>query len=149
LEAEMLRIVISLAAGTLFGVGLAASEMVNPARVLGFLDVAGTWDPTLAYVMGGALAFAAMSFHFVLRRNHPILAPSFSLATKVKIDRPLLGGAALFGLGWGLAGYCPGPALASLSLGRWEPYLFVGAMLVGMGLHRTWSERLERKAAEA
>jgi uncharacterized membrane protein YedE/YeeE len=144
----MLRILISLAAGTLFGGGLAASEMVNPARVLGFLDVAGAWDPTLAYVMGGALAFAALSFRFVLRRNRPILAPTFSLATKVKIDRPLLGGAALFGLGWGLAGYCPGPALASLSLGKWEPYLFVGAMLFGMLLHRAWAKRLKRKSTE-
>ena len=85
--------------------------------------------------------FFALSLQFTF----PILASSFSLATKVKIDRPLLAGAAVFGLGWGLAGYCPGPALASLSLGRWEPYLFVGAMLLGMLLHRAWAERLKRK----
>ena len=100
-------------------------------------------------MMGGALALAALGFRFVLRRNRPILAPSFSLATKVKIDLPLLAGAAVFGLGWGLAGYCPGPALASLSLGRWEPYLFVGAMLLGMLLHRAWAERLKREGTQA
>lgn len=117
--------------GTLFGFGLAVSEMINPARVVGFLDVAGAWDPTLLLVMGGALAVTMPLFPLVLRRPSPMLAPSFRLPTKVRVDPALIGGAAIFGIGWGLAGFCPGPALAALVTASPGVVIFVAAMLFG------------------
>ena len=122
----------ALAAGVLFGAGLAVSDMVNPARVLGFLDVAGAWDPTLAFVMGGALAVTASTFWWILRRPRPVLAESFALPTARAVDARLLGGAALFGVGWGLVGFCPGPALAALPFAGWQGVLFALAMAAGM-----------------
>lgn len=120
----------ALAAGLLFGCGLVVSGMVDPAKVLGFLDVAGDWDPSLACVMAGAIPVAALGFALARRLGRPVAPPPRA------IDGRLLGGAALFGVGWGLAGYCPGPALASLGFGLWQPALFVLAMLAGMGLFR-------------
>ena len=106
----------ALAAGLLFGLGLTVSQMANPAKVLGFLDLAGDWDPSLAFVLAGAVATAALGFRLVQRAGRPLLAPAFRLPTATRIDRPLLLGAAIFGLGWGLVGFCPGPALAALGL---------------------------------
>jgi len=126
----------ALAAGALFGVGLAMSGMTDPRRVLGFLDVAGDFDPTLLFVLGGAVATTLVSFRFVLRRGSPVLAETFHVANLRGIDAKLLAGAAIFGVGWGLAGYCPGPALAGLGIGSVEALWFVPAMLVGMALHR-------------
>ena len=121
-----------LLAGALFAVGLAVSGMTNPARVLGFLDLAGTWDPSLAFVMGGALLAFGVGHRLVLRRVRPLLGGSFPGVPAATIDARLLGGSALFGVGWGLGGFCPGPAVASLGWPR-EPVLwFVPAMLVGM-----------------
>lgn len=129
----MPRTVSALLIGMLFGAGLAVSGMMNPAKVLGFLDIAGDWDPTLAFVMGGALMVALPATLYARRRPRPVLAERFDLPSKRAIDLPLIAGSALFGLGWGLAGFCPGPALAALSTGFWQVGLFVLAMLAGMG----------------
>jgi len=130
------RIGAAFAAGLLFGLGLAVSRMIDPAKVQAFLDIAGNWDPSLAFVMLGAVSVAAVGFRFASNREHPILDRDFRAPTKTLVDRPLVAGAILFGIGWGLVGYCPGPALASLLLGRSETLLFVAAMLAGMGAHR-------------
>jgi len=132
----MSRILGGLIAGLLFGAGLSISGMINPAKVVGFLDVAGAWDPSLAFVMLGAVAVTAIGYRFVLRRSQPLLASSFTLPTRRDIDVALLFGAGLFGIGWGLGGYCPGPALAGLGFGSLETYAFVVAMLVGMVIAR-------------
>ncbi|WP_424810998.1 DUF6691 family protein [Roseococcus sp. YIM B11640] len=129
-----MRVAASLLSGLLFGLGLVISGMANPAKVLGFLDVAGDWDPSLAFVMAGAVAVAALGFALGRRRGAPLYAPAFAEPPRRPVDAGLLGGAALFGLGWGLAGYCPGPALASLSFGGVTALTFVAAMLAGMGL---------------
>jgi uncharacterized protein len=135
------RIIAALAAGLLFGAGLAVSDMVNPARVLAFLDFAGAWDPTLAFVMGGALVPAAIAFHFANRMGRPLLEPGFHVPTRRELDARLIGGAVLFGVGWGLVGWCPGPAVAALGFGVWQVPLFVAAMLVGMVFHWLLLER--------
>ena len=121
----------ALFAGLLFGAGLAMSQMINPGRVLAFLDVAGGWDPTLIFVMGAALTVTLVAFPWVLRQPVPLLAGRFELPARSEPDRPLIIGAAIFGVGWGLAGYCPGPAIGALSLATAEPWIFVGAMAIG------------------
>jgi uncharacterized membrane protein YedE/YeeE len=136
-----MRTFSALAAGLLFGVGLAMSGMLNPVRVLGFLDVAGAWDPTLAFVLGGAVAVSAAGYQVARRRQHPAFAARFDIPAGRHIDAPLLAGAAIFGVGWGLAGFCPGPALASLSLGLPKSVGFVAAMLLGMALHGALTRR--------
>jgi uncharacterized protein len=118
-------------AGLLFGLGLWLSGMTDPAKVIGFLDVGGDWDPALAFVMGGAVGVTLLAFPWVLRRSRPVLAASFTLPASSSIDRRLVVGSVLFGIGWGLAGYCPGPAVASLGSGSVVAVAFVGAMLVG------------------
>jgi len=105
---------LSFVSGLLFGLGLAISNMLNPQRVLAFLDIFGVWDPTLAFVMGGALLITIPGFAKVLKREKPLFSSGFILPIKVSVDRPLIVGAVLFGLGWGLAGLCPGPAIAAL-----------------------------------
>ncbi len=127
----MARVLAALALGSLFGVGLTVSQMVNPAKVIGFLDVAGHWDPSLAFVMGGALLITLPAYALARRRGTPLLGGAFALPTRRDIDGRLVGGSVLFGLGWGLAGFCPGPALASLGLGESATYPFVAAMLAG------------------
>ena len=111
------RTLAALACGLLFGLGLAISGMMNPAKVIGFLDVAGDWDPTLAFVMGGALLVAMPAYRMILTRRRPVLAGSFSLPEKARLDAPLTLGSALFGVGWGLVGFCPGPAVAAVVTG--------------------------------
>jgi len=130
------RAVASLGAGSVFGVGLALSHMTDPARVLGFLDVSGHWDPRLLGVLGGAVAVTALSFRRLLRRPAPRLDQRFHLPAFTRIDAPLLLGAALFGVGWGLGGYCPGPAIAALGSGNAELAWLLPAMLLGAGLQR-------------
>jgi uncharacterized membrane protein YedE/YeeE len=124
--------IAALAAGLLFGLGLVISGMINPQKVLGFLNFAGDWDGSLALVMAGALLTLGTLQRFILRRPTPLLGEKFYLPTAKIIDAPLLVGAMLFGLGWGLAGLCPGPAMAGLSLGITENTVFVIAMLAGM-----------------
>jgi uncharacterized membrane protein YedE/YeeE len=126
-----MQLVVAFLTGTLFGLGLSISEMVNPARVIGFLDVAGHWDATLIFVMGGALAVTVPLYPLILRRSRPVLDRQFSLPTKREIDRPLIFGAAIFGIGWGLGGFCPGPALAALATASPSVALFVFAMIAG------------------
>jgi hypothetical protein len=130
----MAALLLALVAGLLFGLGLTVSGMVNPARVLGFLDVAGAWNPTLAFVLLGAVVVAGAGFALARRRGRPLLEPTFHAPIRTGIDGRLVGGALIFGVGWGIVGYCPGPALAALALGRWETVLFVLAMLAGMAL---------------
>ncbi|MEJ5895677.1 YeeE/YedE family protein [Aquabacterium sp. G14] len=136
----MMQPLVSLMAGLVFGLGLAIAEMTNPLKVLAFLDLAGDWDPSLAFVMGGAVTVTALAFRFILRRPVPFYGERFHLPTLTQVDRKLLVGAALFGIGWGLAGYCPGPALATALSGNSEAWLFVPAMLVGGALQR-WQRR--------
>ena len=125
----------ALVAGALFGLGLAMSGMTDPRIVLGFLDVFGDFDPTLLFVLGGAVLTTALLFRLVLRRPGPVLAETFQLSNLRDVDRHLIGGAALFGIGWGIAGYCPGPGLAGLGIGSTEALWFVPAMIVGMLVH--------------
>ena len=128
----MLKVLTSLGCGLLFGAGLAVSGMINPAKVLNFLDVAGAWDPTLAFVMGGALLVSVPGYWLVRRRGTPLLDGAFRLPTRHDLDPGLVVGALMFGIGWGLAGFCPGPAFAALSTGYPMAAVFVFAMLVGM-----------------
>ncbi|MGN6653046.1 DUF6691 family protein [Trinickia sp.] len=130
-----MRPLSAFAAGLLFGLGLIVSHMADPAKVLGFLDLAGRWDPSLAFVMGGAVAVGTLAFAFARRRTTSLLGAPMSWPTGTHIDRPLLVGSALFGIGWGLAGFCPGPALVAASSGQPRGILFVAAMLAGMALH--------------
>ena len=122
--------------GLLFGLGLLLSGMTDPGKVLGFLDLFGTWDPSLAFVMGGALIPSGIAWLIHRRMHAPVLAETFDVPTSRLIDRPLIGGAILFGLGWGLVGLCPGPALAALTTASWQAAIFVVAMLAGMTLFR-------------
>lgn len=126
----------ALFVGAIFGAGLVLSDMVNPARVQAFLDVAGRWDPTLMFVMGAALIPSALAYLVRRKLMRPVLASHFFVPKNAAPDRRLLTGAALFGVGWGIAGFCPGPALAGLVLGAWQAWLFVAAMLAGMIAHR-------------
>lgn len=119
-------------AGLLFGAGLTVSGMVSPVKVLNFMDIFGAWDPTLIFVMGAGLIMTFAGYRLVLARPAPLFAPSFRLPDTAPIDARLLAGAALFGLGWGLTGFCPGPAIASLVFGRFESFLFVVSMAAGM-----------------
>lgn len=123
-------------AGLVFGIGLWISGMANPKKVLGFLDITGDWDASLMLVMGGAVAVTAIAFRFVLRREKPLLENTFHISHKKDIDLPLIAGAALFGIGWGIGGYCPGPALTALSTLSSETMVFVVAMIAGGLVHR-------------
>lgn len=132
----MAKTLAAYAIGLLFGLGLTVAQMVNPAKVLNFLDVAGQWDPSLAFVMGGALVVTAIGYRIVLRRTSPALEAAFQLPTSTKIDGRLLVGAALFGIGWGLAGLCPGPAIAALSAGAGDVVVFAASMVTAMAIWR-------------
>jgi uncharacterized protein len=123
----------SLLAGLVFGLGLIASGMSNPAKVLGFLDLAGAWDPSLAFVMAGAIAVGALTFFATRKRTRSLLGVEMKLPKADQIDRRLLIGSSLFGIGWGLAGFCPGPALVALGMGEIKALVFVISMIAGMG----------------
>jgi uncharacterized membrane protein YedE/YeeE len=138
-----MQIVMALMAGLIFGIGLIVSGMTNPAKVIGFLDLAGKWDPSLAFVMGGAILVGVVAFSFARKRDRSLLGAVMRLPTATNIDRRLVMGSLAFGAGWGLAGYCPGPALASLASGGVKPMIFTLAMLAGMALY----EVLDRVSA--
>jgi|TARA_B110000908_G_scaffold102761_1_gene121127 uncharacterized membrane protein YedE/YeeE len=127
-----MRLFTSYLIGLVFGVGIAISGMANPAKVLNFFDIAGTWDPSLAFVMGGGLIVTFIGYRFVLKRPAPLLSVSFQLPTRRDLDLPLIAGSAVFGVGWGIAGFCPGGALPALGTGRMEVFAFVAALLVGI-----------------
>lgn len=135
-RSDVLRILGALISGAIFGLGLAVSGMMNPAKVLGFLDVAGDWDPTLAFVMGGALLVSIPAFRLILGRKRPVLDRSFALPDRTDLDGRLLSGATLFGVGWGMVGFCPGPAVAALATGLTPVLVFTAAMIAGMALKR-------------
>ena len=136
----------ALICGFLFGLGLAISEMVNPAKVLGFLDVTGNWDPSLIFVMAAGLAVTLLTFRLILKQSRPLFENQFHLPSQGKtIDRQLMTGAVIFGIGWGLVGYCPGPAIASLAYGQTESVIFLTAMMTGL----YGSRRFRRSAAHS
>ena len=135
----------SLLAGLVFGFGLILSGMANPAKVLGFLDLAGGWDPSLALVMAGAIAVGTVSFALAKTRNISFLGAEMKLTTARQIDRRLIAGGLVFGIGWGIAGFCPGPALVALGMGEDKAFVFVAAMLAGMGVFELL-ERIKQSA---
>ena len=142
----MPAILTAFASGLLFGFGLLISQMVNPAKVIGFLDVFGDWDPSLAFVMATAIIpVTAIGYAFARCRQAPLCATRYLAPTQIHIDRPLVVGAILFGIGWRLVGYCPGPALAVLAIGGRGTVLFVAAMLIGMGAFRSLTWRSSRR----
>lgn len=128
------KLISALAAGLIFGFGLGLSQMVNPEKVLGFLDVGGAWDPSLAFVMIGAIAVGFFAFRFIPRASKPAFADVFQIPTRNDIDARLITGAVVFGVGWGLVGLCPGPAISSIAYGHYESLIFTAAMLAGFGL---------------
>lgn len=136
-----MSILVNLGLGLLFGVGLVVSGMSNPAKVLNFLDLAGSFDPSLAFVMGGAVIVAFFGFRLALSRPAPLIEPGFHLPTRTDIDSRLIVGPALFGIGWGLGGFCPGPALTGLGLGAPGTLVFVPAMFAGMWAARILADR--------
>jgi uncharacterized protein len=127
-----MRLVTSYLIGLIFGIGISISGMANPAKVLNFFDVAGTWDPSLIFVMGGALVVTFVGYRFVLRRPGPIIDPTFHLPSNSRLDARLLGGSAVFGIGWGIAGFCPGGALPALGTGQIDVIAFVAALIAGI-----------------
>ncbi len=135
----VLRGASALLAGVVFGVGLTVAGMTDPRKVLGFLDVTGNWDPSLLLVLGGAVVLSAVSFFLIQKRGKPVFDTAFHLPPKARIDARLLGGAALFGVGWGLAGYCPGPAIAGIGLGNPEVLWAVPSIVAGVFLQRRFS----------
>ncbi len=136
---------IALLSGLIFGFGLSLSQMIDRDRVLGFLDVSGDWDPTLLFVLGGAVSITIITFRFVLRLPRPIFSSKFYLPTRKDIDLPLILGAAIFGIGWGIAGYCPGPGITALVLGIANPVLFVIAFIIGSLIYQ-WYAGLSAKS---
>lgn len=141
MSGSIFRIAAALVAGLVFGLGLTISGMTDPAKVLNFLDVTGTWDGSLAFVMGGGVIVAFIGYRLAFSSGRPLFDSRFHLPTAVHIDGRLVSGAALFGIGWGLGGLCPGPALASLLTGSGGVLIFVGAMVAGMWLGRAYVER--------
>jgi uncharacterized membrane protein YedE/YeeE len=143
-----MRLISAFAIGLIFGLGIAVSGMINPAKVLNFFDLAGTWDPSLAFVMGGALAVAIPGYRLVLRRPAPILGSHFQLPDTRIIDRRLVLGSATFGVGWGIAGFCPGGALPALGTGGLDVFVFLAALIAGLLIARTFQQRgFSRKPA--
>ncbi len=133
----------ALLAGAVFGIGLIISGMANPAKVLGFLDITGAWDPSLALVMGGAVLVGAVAFTVARRRTRSLLGLQMRMPSSTQLDRRLVAGSLIFGIGWGVAGFCPGPALVALGMGEYKALVFVAAMVLGMALY----ELLERRNA--
>jgi uncharacterized protein len=138
-----MRMIAALGCGWLFGWGLLISGMVQPAKVIGFLDVFGSWDPSLAVVMAAALSVSSVGFRYAALRRRPVLAPECTWPPKKDVDLELVVGAMLFGVGWGLVGLCPGPALENIATLSPRVIAFVAAMAFGMVLHRTWQRRRE------
>ncbi len=142
-----MRLVASYAVGLIFGIGIMISGMANPAKVLNFFDIAGTWDPSLAFVMGGALAATLLGYRYVLNRPAPYFDTGYHLPWRRDIDLPLLAGSATFGVGWGIAGFCPGGAIPALGSGRLEVFLFMGALIGGILVAKAFQQRAAKAEA--
>lgn len=127
-------IIAAIVAGLIFGIGITISGMGNPAKILNFFDIAGTWDPSLAFVMGGAIPVTFIGYRLVWRRSQPLFLREFAIPRRTDIDSSLTIGSAVFGIGWGTAGFCPGGAIPALGFGYWEPLIFVAAMLIGLSV---------------
>ncbi|MFZ4626159.1 MAG: DUF6691 family protein [Rhodoferax sp.] len=147
LSRSLLQGASSLVAGTVFGLGLAVAQMTDPGKVLSFLDITGAWDGSLLFVLGAAVVFAAVAFHIILRRPSPLFDSRFHLPKSALIDARLMTGAAIFGMGWGIAGYCPGPAIASLGFGNAELLWLLPALLLGAAL-QAWLDRVSDPKAK-
>lgn len=141
----MRRFFPGLLVGVIFGAGLALSGMVDPDRVLGFLDFSGAWDPTLALVLTAALLPSAAAYALVRRMSRPLMAEEFCIPQNRQLESRLIGGATLFGIGWGLVGLCPGPAIAGLAFGLWQSWLFAAALVAGMILQRLYADVRDRR----
>ncbi|WP_425091489.1 DUF6691 family protein [Tropicimonas sp. S265A] len=141
-----MKLIATYLIGLIFGTGIAVSGMANPSKVLNFFDVAGTWDPSLIFVMGGALVTTFIGYKLVFGRSAPVFEPRFSLPTSRAIDARLVGGSAVFGIGWGIAGFCPGGALPALGTGRWEVFVFTGALIGGILLAKALQSTAARAA---
>ena len=139
----------ALIAGAVFGIGLILSGMADPRKVTAFLDIAGRWDPSLAFVMAGAIAVGAIAFAFARRRTASLLGLQMKMPASTELDKPLVGGSLLFGIGWGIAGFCPGPALVALGMGEAKAAAFVISMLAGMALFEALQARQPRETAPA
>jgi uncharacterized membrane protein YedE/YeeE len=137
-----MRNALAIVLGLLFGLGILISGMGNPAKVLNFFDIAGTWDPSLAFVMGGAVVVTAIGYRLALGRKRPVFDDAYRLPPISQIDLPLVSGAALFGIGWGIAGFCPGAVIPTLALGYAEPLIFFAAMVVGIVSMRLYRSSL-------
>lgn len=134
-----MKLLFALFTGLVFGIGISISGMMNPAKVFNFFDLAGTWDPSLAFVMGGAVITTFIGYRLVWRRDVPLFGDGFQVPTSRHIDARLIGGSALFGIGWGIAGFCPGAAIPALGAGRWEVALFLVAVTVGFYVRRVFA----------
>jgi uncharacterized membrane protein YedE/YeeE len=143
-----MRLILSYIIGLIFGIGISISGMANPAKVLNFFDIAGSWDPSLAFVMGGALIVTFIGYRVVLKRPAPMMDSGFHLPTRKDLDLRLIGGSALFGVGWGIAGFCPGGALPALGTGRSEVLIFVGALVVGILAGKLLQNAITRRSAQ-
>ena len=145
-------IISAFASGLIFGLGLVISQMINPTKVLAFLDLFGNWDPSLALVMAAAVAASSLGYVVAKRRGVPVLAPRLEIPTRRDVEPRLIAGAVIFGVGWGLVGLCPGPALTALPLGLWQVVVFVAAMIAGMALFRfvpaNWPQSTFRRDAQ-
>ena len=130
--------IFSLISGVLFGFGLAISSMINPAKIVGFLDITGNWDPSLAFVMGGAVFVTAVTFRVILNRPAPMFANKFELPSKVNLDGKLILGAAIFGIGWAVSGLCPGPAISSIIFLDENLLIFISTLLLGSFIGKKW-----------
>ena len=144
-----MRLITSYLIGVIFGVGISISGMANPAKVLNFFDIAGAWDPSLIFVMGGALITTFIGYRIVLRRPAPTLEETFKLPTRSDLDLPLIGGSALFGVGWGIAGFCPGGALPALGTGRSEVIIFTVALIAGIFAAKALQRIIPKQASKA
>ena len=142
-----MKLILSYIAGLIFGLGISISGMANPAKVLNFFDVAGSWDPSLAFVMGGALMVTAIGYRLVMRRAAPACDTQFHVPGNRQLDARLLGGSLVFGIGWGIAGFCPGGALPAIGTGRIEVLVFVAALIIGILIAKTLQTRTAAKAA--
>lgn len=144
-----MKLIVTYLVGLIFGFGISISGMANPAKVLNFFDIAGSWDPSLIFVMGGALVTTFLGYKFVLGRTTPVFEEAFQVPSSRSIDTKLVGGSAIFGIGWGIAGFCPGGALPALGTGRWEVFVFTAALIAGILLAKFVQSNSTRRDAAA